>query len=242
LKNEICIKKNGSPFTFNRIKTNMQRPHPAAVLFDMDGLLIDSERVAMAALDVAARAINWAVPASVGQRLIGLGRDSGSVVLAQSLGDDFPLEAFWQAWYAEYVARVDEGVPAKAGAENALIALQRAGIRAAVATSTHTPHALLKLEKAGLLPYFDAVVGRDAVPNGKPAPDLYLEAARRLNVNAAHCWAFEDSLPGLTAALSAGAKTHWVPDIAEITSHDLPLEVERIDSLHVIERWLGETL
>jgi HAD superfamily hydrolase (TIGR01509 family) len=217
----------------------MQRPHPAAVLFDMDGLLIDSERVAIAAIDVAATQLNWRIPSTVSQRLIGLGRDGGSVVLRNSLGEAFPMEAFWQTWYAEYLARVDEGVPAKSGALDALIALQRAGIQAAVATSTHTPHALLKLEKAGLLVYFGAVVGRDAVPNGKPEPDLYLEAAQRLGVNAADCWAFEDSLPGLTAATRSGAKTHWVPDIAEIAHADLPLGVERIDSLHEIARWIG---
>ncbi|TAF99985.1 MAG: HAD family phosphatase [Betaproteobacteria bacterium] len=217
----------------------MQRPHPAAVLFDMDGLLIDSERVAIAAMDVAAAHIDWIVPQAVGQKLIGLGRDGGRVVLRDALGEAFPLEAFWQAWQSEYLARVAEGVSAKSGALDALVALRGAGIQAAVATSTHTPHALLKLEKAGLLAYFGAVVGREAVPNGKPAPDLYLEAARRLRVDAAHCWAFEDSLPGLTAATRSGAKTHWVPDIAEVAHGDLPIGVERIDSLHEITRWIG---
>jgi HAD superfamily hydrolase (TIGR01509 family) len=216
----------------------MIRAFPAAVLFDMDGLLIDSERVAMSALDVAAARVDRSVPHQVAQRLIGLGRDGGSVVLTTALGDDFPLEPFWEAWHDEYLARVEDGVPAKAGAKTALEALQSVGVRAAVATSTQTDHARLKLEKAGLLPYFEAVVGRDAVANGKPAPDLYFEAARRLNVNAAHCWAFEDSLPGLTAATLSGAKTHWVPDLAIIAAHDLPHGVEQIESLSVVQRWL----
>jgi HAD superfamily hydrolase (TIGR01509 family) len=218
----------------------MKRVYPAAVLFDMDGLLIDSERVALASLDVAARSIGWEMPNSVAQRLIGLGRDGGSVVLNAALGADFPLEQFWHEWHVDYLARVHEGdgVPAKAGAKTALEALQSAGIRAAVATSTQTDHARLKLEKAGLLPFFEAVVGRDAVTQGKPAPDLYLEAARRLKVNAMHCWAFEDSLPGLTAATRSGAKTHWVPDIAIIEHHELPEGVERIETLSLVERWI----
>jgi HAD superfamily hydrolase (TIGR01509 family) len=217
----------------------MKRAHPAAVLFDMDGLLIDSERVAIASLDVAARIVGRTVPHHVAQRLIGLGRDGGSVVITAALGDDFPLERFWHEWHIEYLARVAEGVPAKAGAKTALEALKSARIVAAVATSTHTDHALLKLEKAGLLPYFEAVVGRDAVPHGKPAPDLYLEAARRLNVNATYCWAFEDSLPGLTAATRAGAKTHWVPDLAIIAAHDLPEGVETIADLATLAQWIA---
>jgi HAD superfamily hydrolase (TIGR01509 family) len=217
----------------------MKRIPPAAVLFDMDGLLIDSERVAIASIDVAANVVGWIVPHEVSQRLIGLGRDGGSVVLTDSLGADFPLERFWHEWHVEYLARVDEGVPAKVGAAKALEALKAAGLRTAVATSTQTPHARLKLGKAGLLSFFDTVVGRDLVPHGKPAPDLYLEAAKRLRVNAAQCWAFEDSLPGLTAAVAAGAKTHWVPDIAIIAGHELPQGVEQIESLHEIVHWIG---
>ena len=217
----------------------MKRPHPAAVLFDMDGLLIASESVALESMDAAATTMGLDIPHAVAQRLIGLGRDGGSRVLSSALGAEFPLEAFWQAWHHVYLDRVAQGIPAKLGAKSALAALQNAGIRTAVATSTDTPHARLKLEKAGLLPFFDAVVGRDLVASAKPAPDLYLEAAKRLDVNAQHCWAFEDSLPGLTAALAAGAKTHWVPDIAIIAAHELPSEVEQIASLHEIVRWVS---
>jgi HAD superfamily hydrolase (TIGR01509 family) len=217
----------------------MKRIPPAAVLFDMDGLLIDSETVALKSLEIAVQALGWEMPHAVAQRLIGLGRDGGQRVLVEALGTKFPLADMYLHWERDYAARMDEGIPAKDGALTVLNALKSVGIRAAVATSTATPHARHKLEKAGLLTFLDAVVGRDLVPHGKPAPDLYLEAAKRLGVNAAHCWAFEDSLPGLTAALAAGAKTHWVPDIAIIAGHELPSSVERIDSLHEVVRWIG---
>ncbi len=217
----------------------MKRNPPAAVLFDMDGLLIDSETVAIDSLHVAAKALALDLPHAVGQRLIGLGRDGGRRVMVEAFGVQFPLDEFWMHWEQDYVARVAEGVPAKNGASAALTALTAAGIQVAVATSTSTPHARHKLEKAGLLPFFQVVVGRDLVPHGKPAPDLYLEAAKRLGVNAAQCWAFEDSLPGLTAAVAAGTKAHWVPDIAIIAGHDLPHGVEQIDSLHEIVHWVG---
>jgi HAD superfamily hydrolase (TIGR01509 family) len=217
----------------------MKRIPPAAVLFDMDGLLIDSETVALKSLSGAVQALGWTMPDGVAQRLIGLGRDGGQRVLSEALGADFPLLEMYQHWERDYAARMDEGIPAKDGAHAALNVLKRVGIRAAVATSTATPHARHKLEKAGLLEFFDTVVGRDLVPHGKPAPDLYLEAAKRLGVSARHCWAFEDSLPGLTAALAAGARTHWVPDIAIIAQHELPQGVERIGSLHEIIQWVS---
>lgn len=217
----------------------MKRELPAAVLFDMDGLLIDSERLALTSVEHAASVIGWPVPGPVAHRLIGLGRDNGSRVLQAALGQEFPVIRFWDAWYDDYRQRVSAGVPAKAGATHALAALQAHDVRCAVATSTETALARHKLEKAGLLPYFNVVVGRDRVAHGKPAPDLYLHAADQLGTLATHCWAFEDSLPGLTAAVAAGARTHWVPDIAQIHADDLPHGVETIDSLHEICRWLG---
>lgn len=217
----------------------MIRPVPAAVLFDMDGLLIDSERLALASVSHAAREIEHAIPDAVAHRLIGLGRDNGSLVLTTALGSAFPVLRFWDAWYADYQLRLAAGIPAKAGATHALEALTDAGVACAVATSTNTAFARHKLEKAGLLTHFSVVVGRDAVTHGKPAPDLYLHAAHQLGADPATCWAFEDSLPGLTAAVASGARTHWVPDIAQIHADDLPHGVETVDSLHQICRWLG---
>ena len=217
----------------------MRRIPPRAVLFDMDGLLIDSERLAMKALAHAAAEIGHDIDEQVAHRLIGLGRDGGSLVLTRALGERFPLDHFWTAWSANYQRLVGEGVPAKPGALAALSALRDADIRCAVATSTETAHARFKLEKAGLLGHVAVVVGRDAVSHGKPAPDLYLHAAGKIGVAAGDCWAFEDSLPGLTAAVAAGARTHWVPDLAPVADHEMPDGVERVDSLHEIWAWLG---
>ena len=216
----------------------MRRTRPAAVLFDMDGLLIDSERIALASLEHAASELGYEIPAHVAHRLIGLGRDNGSAVLTHWLGDAFPASRFWQTWLPDYQRRVALGVPAKPGARQALAALAAVGIRCAVATSTETTLARHKLEKAGLLPHLAVVIGRDAVQHGKPAPDLYLHAAEQLGVAATACWAFEDSLPGLTAAVAAGARTHWIPDLAQIDAHELPEGVETVASLHEICRWI----
>ncbi|MGL4231498.1 MAG: HAD family hydrolase [Casimicrobium sp.] len=214
------------------------RSQPAAILFDMDGLLIDSERVALASLEHAAAKLSVDFPHHVAQRLIGLGRDGGSVVIREALGESFPLEEFWQAWSSDYLQRVSEGVPAKESVAETLAHLAALNVPMAVATSTETPWANKKLRGADIHHFFDHVVGRDAVAQGKPAPDLYLEAAKRLKVRTSDCWAFEDSLPGLRAAVASGARTHWVPDLAAIAAHDLPDNVETVASLRELRTWL----
>ena len=217
----------------------MRRLHPAAVLFDMDGLLIDSERIAQEVTREAALHLGLALPERVAMRMIGLGRDALERMMLAELGGDFSFEPFQNEWELRYYERIAQGVPIKAGVAEALAALADAGLPCAVATSTHTDFARYKLEKAGLLAHFVVVVGRDSVAHGKPAPDLYLHAARQLGVPAKHCWAFEDSLPGLTAAVASGARTHWVPDLAQIAAHELPTDVETVVSLHEVCRWVA---
>ncbi len=217
----------------------MRRVHPAAVLFDMDGLLIDSERIAQDVNRDVSLHLSIALPEPVALRMIGLGRDALQRMLAAELGCDFPFELFQAEWERRYYQRIAQGVPIKAGAAEVLVALRTAGLPCAVATSTHTEFARFKLEQAGLLAHFDVVVGRDAVPHGKPAPDLYLHAAKQLGIAANLCWAFEDSLPGLTAAVASGARTHWVPDLAQIAAHELPDGVETVASLQEVCRWVA---
>ena len=216
----------------------MRRDLPAAVLFDMDGLLIDSERIAQEVTREASRHLGLVLPEFVALRMIGLGRDALQRMLTAELGRDFPFAHFQSEWETRYHQRIAKGVPIKAGAAEALAALVAAGLPCAVATSTHTDFARYKLEQAGLLAQVAVVVGRDAVPHGKPAPDLYLHAAQQLGIPANLCWAFEDSLPGVTAAVASGARTHWVPDLAQIAAHELPHGVETVESLHELCRWI----
>jgi HAD superfamily hydrolase (TIGR01509 family) len=183
--------------------------------------------------------LGLAIPEPVALRMIGLGRDALERMLALEMGDHFPFARFQAEWGEHYHRRIAGGIPVKPGVVEALSALAAARLPCAVATSTDTHLARHKLQKAGLLGHFAVVVGRDAVTHGKPAPDLYLHAASQLGAEPAACWAFEDSLPGLKAASSSGARTHWVPDIAQIDAQELPHGVETVESLHQICHWLG---
>ncbi len=222
----------------SRTQLARRRAPPAAVLFDMDGLLLDTERIARESSRVTANAFGYSISDALALRMIGLGSDELGRIFIAELGADFPFADYQQLWNATYREMLAAGIPVRPGVAEALTALRAHGLSAAVATSTHTPHARHKLEQAGILAHFDVVVGRDAVTRGKPAPDIYLHAANQLGVDAAQCWAFEDSLPGLTAAVASGARTHWVPDLAHIHAHELPAGVETIESLHSICDWL----
>ena len=215
-----------------------RRSPPVAVLFDMDGLLLDTERIARESARVTALTLGHSISDALLMRMIGLGWDELGRMFATELGAHFPFSEYQLLWNAKYRELLALGIPIRPGVTEALTALTALGVSCAVATSTHTPHARHKLEQAGILAHFDVVVGRDAVTRGKPAPDVYLHAADRLGVDVTQCWAFEDSLPGLTAAVASGARTHWVPDLAHIQAHELPEGVEQIESLHAICDWL----
>jgi beta-phosphoglucomutase-like phosphatase (HAD superfamily) len=121
-------------------------------------------------------------------------------------------------------------VPLKDGVHVALDRLDVLKLPRAVATSTSGGRARAKLAASGLLPRFAAVVGGDEVPAAKPAPDLYLEAARRIGADPRRCLALEDSVIGFTAARAAGCITVMIPDLLAPPHADWPV----LDSLHAV--------
>ncbi len=182
-------------------------------LFDMDGLLLDSERACVAAFNDTAAA--FALPPMPGVALscIGLRGDGVKATLKAALDGRAEHGAFYTAWGQRISLAFAEGIPVKAGVFELLEALQSRGTPCAVATSTRTIHAEAHLQKAGLRGYFQAVIGGEQVRHGKPAPDIYLKAAEALGVQAPDCVAFEDSDPGTMAAMAAGATVVQVPDM-----------------------------
>jgi len=187
----------------------------AAVIFDMDGLLLDTERLAWTAFLQACDRHRLAADRDVYNRLIGLNHASAAALLQAWLSelDALPLEDFRGSWDGAYHRLLSEGVPVKAGAESLLAHLHAMGMPCAVATSTASDLARLKLERAGLAPYLRGVVGGDRVTAGKPAPDIFLQAAREVAAEPTACLAFEDSENGVRAALAAGMTVVQVPDL-----------------------------
>jgi HAD superfamily hydrolase (TIGR01509 family) len=214
---------------------------PRAIVFDMDGTLLDTETLALRAWEEAAAAVGATFEPDLARTLIGRNfADTTSHLRAHFDDSDYPLDEVLGGWHASFDALVErEGVVVKDGASELLDWIRAAGIPCAVATSTRRERARDKLRDAGLLAHFVTVVGGDDVKRGKPAPDIYLAAAAALGVPAAQCLAIEDSEPGFRAAHASGMATILVPDL--IVPHDdlLALTPQILDSLADVQRYLA---
>jgi HAD superfamily hydrolase (TIGR01509 family) len=191
------------------------RPVFRAVVFDMDGLLLDTERPVRAAWLKAAASLGVPMGDAEYATLIGLNHvDSGTRLLQLFGGDAARLAAAAELVEAQLDARFGRRpFDLKPGALALLRALHGARVPCAVASSTHRGEVRRRLGNAGLLEFFVALCGGDEIRRGKPAPDLYALALSRLGAAAATTLAFEDSGHGVQAALAAGLAVVAVPDL-----------------------------
>ena len=185
---------------------------PEAVVFDMDGLMLDSERAINECMARAASDLGHELPASLWLQMIGGGDGLCRRLLTERIGANATVELLARA-EAMYDVVADAGIAHRPGIVDLLDWLVARGIPRAVATSTRRPLAMRKLAAAGLLPYFDAVATSSDVAAQKPAPEVYLLAASKLGVAPARCLVLEDSPTGVRAALAAGMTPVQVPDM-----------------------------
>jgi len=209
------------------------------VIFDMDGVLLDSEPIHAEATRriLAAEGIDYEQDPS----LIGLTDDEIFALFRRRYGlatDEAELGRRFVAEVVEMLAREAAPLP---GVEAVLTGLRRDGRRLALASSS-TPDVIgATLDALGFRPHFDAVVSGVEVPRGKPAPDIFLEAARRLGVDPPRCLVVEDSFNGVRAAKAAGMACVAIP-CGPTLGHDLSaadVVLERIAALPELLRRRG---
>ncbi len=187
---------------------------PAAVIFDMDGLMLDTEPLAARAWSVAAAELGLAFDGAVTSRLVGRNFPDCRALLVAHHGDDYPVDLLMRTWHVAYDAIVEhEGIALKPGLIELLAWLEDNGIDKAVATSTRRSRAQAKLAKTALGERFAVLVGGDEIARGKPAPDIFVLAAARLAAAPNACIVLEDSEPGMQGALAAGMTPIIVPDL-----------------------------
>ncbi|GAB3094249.1 HAD family hydrolase [Lysobacter terrae] len=204
---------------------------PAAVLFDMDGLLIESERALLQCWREASHTLGLRqLDDALWLSFVGLSDRVCHDLLRERL-DDSQVQALLQELQVRYDAHVEAGLPLKAGVLELLALLESRRVPRAVVTSTRRERALQKLTRCGLLAHFDAVVTGSDVVHAKPAPDIYLLAAQRLDVAPAHCVVLEDSVPGVRAALAAGMTPIQIPDLVAPDAASRALGHRIVDSL-----------
>lgn len=203
-----------------------------AVIFDMDGLLIDSEAIYLQGMQQAARALGREMTVEFCHSMVGMPGDECNVMIERLYGESFDIREFRVHLSAHVRQSMAERVPIKPGVVELLDYLVARELPRAVASSARRATIENHLGRAGLLPRFTTYAGRDDVVKAKPAPDVYLEAARRLGVAPEHCVAFEDSSIGLTAAHAAGMKAFIVPDILPPTAEAEAKCVAVLPDLH----------
>jgi HAD superfamily hydrolase (TIGR01509 family) len=188
------------------------------VIFDMDGLLLDTERLAMRGLAAAAEVIGIDAPEDFCHSMIGIPVDGCRRLVKERFGDDFPADRFLDEAARQLEVLIEAGhLTLKPAALDIVGGLEALGIPKAIATSSSRAKAERHLQKVGLLGRFDAIVTRDDVARGKPHPDVFLRAARAIGQVPGRCLALEDSYNGVRAAAAAGLTVIMVPDLLPAT-------------------------
>ena len=183
-----------------------------AVIFDMDGLLIDSERVILDCWRTVAAEQALSLDDELWLSMVGMHDAACTELLIRLLGPQ-KAERLNNDCKDRYDLLVEQGLPLKDGAVELLQELSARGVPLAIATSTRRERALIKLARCGIEQYFSAVATSSDVVHPKPAPDIYLLAASRLGVPPENCLAIEDSEMGVRAAAAAGMAVIQVPDL-----------------------------
>ncbi len=194
-------------------------PKIEAIIFDMDGVLFDTERICADAWKEAARIrqVEGDVDSMI-LKCIGLNNNDTKAMVLQTLGADFPydeLHDLCSQVFHEIVER--DGLPVKTGVRELLSYLKEEGYRIGLASSSRKASVLSHLNRAGLTDYFESITGGDMVEHSKPLPDIYLIACDSLGVAPKRAIAIEDSPNGIRSAYAAGMLPVMVPDMIEPT-------------------------
>ena len=188
----------------------------SAVIFDMDGLMTDTERLFIDMWCQIMRERGLPERDDVVKYCIGQAHDLTEQYVAQELGQDFDYVSVLKEINRRSLKYFEEvGVPVKSGLHELMNYLRKENIPCAVATSTKSEYAKSRLRGAGALDYIQVLITGDMVEHGKPDPEIYLKAAAALDVPPESCLVLEDSPHGIEAAYRAGCIPVMIPDLRE---------------------------
>jgi HAD superfamily hydrolase (TIGR01509 family) len=210
----------------------------AALVLDMDGLLVDSETVSGEALRLFLLGHGHEMLPSTLEGALGRRLPEAMAIVAAAYDLSVPLDELVVAYDAMRLEALRGNVVAMPGAVALLDWAAAKGLPRALATSSFRGHAEVSLAEAALMGRFDVEVTGDEVERGKPAPDLFLLAAERLGVPPESCVVFEDAPAGLEAAARAGMRRVWVPN-AHTRHLEPPVSIDAtLESLTEAIVWL----
>lgn len=187
-----------------------------AFVFDMDGLIFDSERIVKRSWNVSGQEMGLG---NVGEHIyntLGMNRASRKKYYEDNIRKDFPFDEFSALTRKNFFAIVEkEGLPMKPGVKEILAYGKENGMKLALATSSSRDYAMKCLRDAGIDTFFDGIVCGDMVTHSKPDPEIYLKACELVGVKPEEAVAFEDAPAGIRSAYAAGMKVVMVPDLVQ---------------------------
>jgi HAD superfamily hydrolase (TIGR01509 family) len=214
---------------------NMTLPHmPAAVIFDMDGLIFDTETLYQQAFLAAATVGGHDLPTAVLQGTIGVPWVRSRVMLLEHMGSDFPVDQYFAQMVDHFELLAATQLRLKPGVVELLDFLDQLEMPRCIATSSAHSTVQSHLSAHGLADRFHAVIGHGDYAASKPSPDPFLTAAKRLGVSPALCLALEDSYNGVRSASAAGMMTFMVPDLLSPTPEIQSLCTGVVSDLHAV--------
>lgn len=210
-----------------------------AVVFDLDGTLIDTERYYVGLGMEISKEMGYDIPREVILSLRSLNRKFSKPMLQKMYGADFDFDYFHRTRKERFAKLLEEqGIEKKPGADEILDYLKENGYRIAVATATDIERAERYLREIEIYDKFDQIISVSNVANGKPMPDVYLEACRQLGEEPKDCMAVEDSENGVKSAYGAGMCVVMVPDLAPPKEEVLPMLYGTADTLLEVKNFL----
>ena len=214
--------------------------YPQALIFDMDGLLLDTESIYQQIFEHACSQVGWPSPnMAIYSQCMGAPEREIEEILRKFYGPSFPYEAVEKIWRESYVEHfLKRPVDVKPGARELLSYCRNKDIPCGLATSTNAQLAARKLALAELGHFFSVIVTADDVRRGKPDPEPFSTAAQRLGISPEHCWALEDSPHGVHSAMGAGCQVFQVPSLVEPSQELRALGHTIVDSLQDVLRAL----
>ena len=203
-----------------------------ALVFDMDGLLIDSERIVQRAWKEAGAALGYAGIEEHIYPLLGANVKRRVEYFRENFGEDFPLESF-NEWNRNAFYRIveEEGLPLKPGVVSLIERAKARGLKIGLATSSRQEYARDALSRVGIWDYFDDGVFGDQVTKAKPDPEIYLLACEKIGIEPKNALALEDAPAGIRAAVSAGMSVVMVQDLVQPDEDIQKLYYKKVETL-----------
>lgn len=211
-----------------------------AVIFDMDGVIFDTEKVYLDIWTEVFEKYGYKMTKELYVTVMGTGRKNVIKTFLENFGDDLPIEKMYEEKDNQLFYRIEnQGIPLKEGVKELFSMLKEKDYKIALATSAKRERVEKQIKDKWLKESFDAIVCGDDVEKGKPSPDIFLKAAKEIDVEPENCFVVEDSPAGIKAAFSGGMKGIYVEDLKVADEEILKYCQKNFKNLQEIKKYLS---